>query len=114
MASINVSCPKCNHQFAHEQVETPKGTKAPGEGTKTGQVWDLCRSLSTQLGRRATRKEVVDAGTQKGMNLATIVTQYQRWLTAEGKALAVSTTPVAPPQAAGTQAEQVAPVQASA
>jgi hypothetical protein len=52
---------------------------APKCGTLTGMVWEKCEMLVAELDRTPTRGELVKWGTETGMNLNTVTTQYQEW-----------------------------------
>ena len=43
----------------------------PTLGTQTGRVWDLADQLSRELGRKAKRKEVLEAYAREGGNTNT-------------------------------------------
>lgn len=64
---------------------------APKCGTLTGMVWTKCEELVAELDRTPTRGELVKWGTETGMNLNTVTTQYQMWKTYTGR-----TGPAAP------------------
>ncbi len=51
----------------------------PQDGLKTGDVWTLADRLSHELGRKATRKEVMDAYAREGGNTNTASTQFSQW-----------------------------------
>jgi len=50
----------------------------PGQGTKTGKVWEIADKFSS-LEKRATRQKVVNACLQEGINMNTANTQYSHW-----------------------------------
>ena len=50
----------------------------PKEGTKTGDVWDICDTMP-----QASRADVITACVAAGLNVATARTQYQRWFSAQ-------------------------------
>lgn len=50
----------------------------PGEGTKTGRVWEIADKL-TKKDQPAVRAEVMEQALSEGLNSAMIATQYQRW-----------------------------------
>jgi len=51
----------------------------PTYGTQTGRVWELADQLSRKLGRKAKRREVMDAYAREGGNANTASTQYSQW-----------------------------------
>ena len=51
----------------------------PTNGTQTGRVWELADQLSSKLGRKAKRQEVMDAYAREGGNANTASTQYSQW-----------------------------------
>jgi hypothetical protein len=51
----------------------------PTLGTQTGRVWELADQLSRELGRKAKRKEVLDAYAREGGNTNTASTQFSLW-----------------------------------
>lgn len=54
-------------------------THRPTFGTQTGRVWELADQLSLKLGRKAKRKEVLDAYAREGGNSNTASTQFSLW-----------------------------------
>lgn len=64
--------------------EKQNGITKPAEGSKTGQVWDICDDLSQKAGRPALRGEVMAAGEAAGMSKGTVATQYGKWCTYHG------------------------------
>ncbi len=54
-------------------------THRPTFGTQTGRVWELADQLSFKFGRKANRKEVLDAYAQEGGNMNTASTQFSLW-----------------------------------
>jgi bifunctional DNA-binding transcriptional regulator/antitoxin component of YhaV-PrlF toxin-antitoxin module len=57
----------------------PSKTLRPTIGTQTSRVWELADQLSRKLGRKAMRKEVMDAYAREGGNTNTASTQYSQW-----------------------------------
>jgi bifunctional DNA-binding transcriptional regulator/antitoxin component of YhaV-PrlF toxin-antitoxin module len=57
----------------------PLNAHRPKDGLRTGDVWALADKLSHQLGRKATRKEVMDAYARQGGNPNTASTQFSQW-----------------------------------
>lgn len=55
------------------------GVTRPKAGTKTGRVWEITDGRSRELGKPATRKEVIEIAQKEGINVATAATQYGRW-----------------------------------
>lgn len=53
-------------------VKSGKTFKRPGEGTKTGRVWELADTS-------ADRKEVMQRAAEEGLNLSMVAQQYYRW-----------------------------------
>ena len=51
----------------------------PAKGTKTGRVWEIAEKISSETGRLAQRKQVVDAYVAEGGNPNTASTQYAYW-----------------------------------
>ena len=51
----------------------------PTLGTQTGRVWELADQLSRELGRKAKRKEVLEAYAREGGNTNTASTQFALW-----------------------------------
>ena len=67
-----------------ERLEVPRKDRPvvysrPRPGTKTGRVWEVADEITTDSGRRASRREVVDRIEAEEGNPATANTQYQRW-----------------------------------
>jgi bifunctional DNA-binding transcriptional regulator/antitoxin component of YhaV-PrlF toxin-antitoxin module len=62
---------KCKMQIVHQ--------KRPSHGTVIGRVWELADAISSRSGRRASRKEVIDAFVAEGGNVNTAATQYYEW-----------------------------------
>lgn len=58
----------------------------PTFGTQTGRVWELADHLSLKLGRKAKRKEVLDAYAREGGNTNTASTQFSLWNKVESTA----------------------------
>lgn len=53
--------------------DSKNGVTRPGAGTTTGKVWDIADKLG------ADRQAVIKEATKRGVNLATIMTQYGKW-----------------------------------
>lgn len=53
--------------------------RRPTFGTQTGRVWELADQLSLKHGRKAKRKEVIDAYAREGGNANTAATQFAEW-----------------------------------
>lgn len=51
----------------------------PAEGTATERVWRIADAITAEAGRKARRKEVIDAYTAEGGNPNTASTQYYHW-----------------------------------
>lgn len=98
-----------------EKAEAPKkavvpkqpsqnGVTRPKDGTKTGDVWKIADTISENVNRPATRKEVLAECVGKGINTATGATQYGRWRKFHGLAAEVK-APKAEAKAAEAPAE---------
>lgn len=57
----------------------PAHQKRPSHGTTIGRVWEIADGISGRVGRRATRKEVIDAFVAEGGKFNTAATQYYEW-----------------------------------
>lgn len=86
---------------AATQATSAAGPKRPKAGTLTGQVWDICDELAKA--GPVSRKQVIQVGTSKGLQLATITTQYQAWRSAQAAVAAAQAAAAA--KAAAEQAE---------
>lgn len=53
--------------------------KRPASGTATERVWQIADTITRDTGRKARRKEVVEAYVAEGGNGNTASTQYQYW-----------------------------------
>lgn len=51
----------------------------PSASSKTGRVWEIADRISRETGRRAARKEVIDAFVREGGKPNTAATQYAYW-----------------------------------
>lgn len=69
----------------------------PGDGTKTGKVWNIADSLKSKLGRCPTRGEVLAVAKTGKLNLQMASTQYGRWRGFNGIEGRVSLPKVAKP-----------------
>jgi len=78
--------------------DSKNGVTRPGEGTTCRRVWDIASKLSNEKKEWATRKEVIEACVNAGINKATAMTQYGKWCVYLGK-------PKAAPVAKEAQAE---------
>ena len=79
------------------------GVTHPKEGTTTHKVWSLAHKLSNQFGTYATKKQVLEAAKEEGLNPATVATQYSLWSKFHG--LTKSKAPTAPVEPKMTEAE---------
>ena len=55
------------------------GVRRPGEGTTTRAIWDLVDSMLGTDNEIPTRKSVMDAAAEKGLNISTASTQYGKY-----------------------------------
>jgi bifunctional DNA-binding transcriptional regulator/antitoxin component of YhaV-PrlF toxin-antitoxin module len=55
----------------------------PAAGTATARVWELADAISARAGRKARRREVVEAYAAEGGNPNTASTQYYYWSRAQ-------------------------------
>lgn len=55
------------------------GVTRPKAGTKTARIWEISDAKSAEAGKPAKRKDVLDASSAEGINVATAATQYGRW-----------------------------------
>lgn len=60
------------------------GMKRPNPGTAGDKIWSTADSLTSRKGRPATRAEVVEAVSAKGVNEKSAASGYQRWRTFNG------------------------------
>jgi len=74
---------KSTKEAAPKAEKAPKieknGVTRPKAGTSTATIWDIADEASRKAGKPAARKEVLDAATAAGLNVATAATQYGRW-----------------------------------
>ena len=74
---------KTTKEAAPKAEKAPKieknGVTRPKAGTSTATVWDIADAKSRETGKPASRKDVLDAATAAGLNVATAATQYGRW-----------------------------------
>lgn len=61
------------------KMPSQNGVTRPKPGTATGTVWEICDELSAVAGKPAARGDVMQAGKDRGLNPATIATQFGRW-----------------------------------
>lgn len=57
----------------------------PADGTATGRVWQIADAITRREGRKARRREVVEAYVAQGGNPNTASTQYYYWSQATGE-----------------------------
>ncbi len=62
-----------------EQRELTSPYTRPSKGNKTERVWELADEITRRRGRRAKRKEVVEAYVAEGGNMNTASTQFHYW-----------------------------------
>ena len=86
------------------------GVKRPGEGTKTGKVWEIADKLREKHGKELKRADVLAEGQKKGLSIGTLATQFQNWRIFNG--LAPQIVRSAKPKAAKKPAK--APTKAAA
>lgn len=55
------------------------GVVRPKADSSTGKVWLIADEISSNKKEPATRREVIEAGVDAGLNASTISTQYGRW-----------------------------------
>lgn len=93
------------------------GVKRPGEGTKTGKVWEIADKLREKHGKELKRADVLAEGQKKGLSIGTLATQFQNWRIFNGLAPQIvrSTKPKAPkaPKAAKKAPSKAAAKKAS-
>ncbi len=53
--------------------------KRPGEGTKTGRVWEICDDLREKHGTVPSLDTVIQRGVAEALNAGTVSSQYRRW-----------------------------------
>lgn len=71
--ATNKTAPKPPGKKSAVKKDTKNEITRPKEGTTTGKVWDICDKLGAE------RAAVIKEGTKRGINIATITTQYGKW-----------------------------------
>lgn len=81
------------------------GVARPSAGTKTARVWEIADNLSSQAGKPAARKDVLEAATKEDINVTTAATQFGRWTKFHGIVKAPAVKKEKAPKAAKASAD---------